>query len=81
MPGMQHGGLWAKFRSVPIRGRVLFKHPPRVGADVQPAEALPRDESFNDSERSRSLSLDACRVTEGNTHSNTLVVVVVCCYH
>lgn len=67
MPGMQHGGLWAKFGSVPIRGRVLFKHPPGVGADIQPAEALARDESVNDSERSRSLSQDACGVTE-KTH-------------
>lgn len=42
VPGMQHGGLWAKFRSVTIRGRVLFKHPPGDGADIQPAEVLPQ---------------------------------------
>lgn len=73
VPGMQHGGLWAKFRSVTIRGRVLFKHPPGDGADIQPAEALPQMRASMTQKRSRSLSLDACGVTEGNTHSNTLV--------
>lgn len=81
MPGMQHGGLWAKFMLVPIRGRALFKHPLGVGADIQPAEALPQMRASMIQKRSRSLSLDAYGVTEGNTHSNTLVVVVVCCYY
>lgn len=47
---MQRRGLWAKFRSGSYQRRVLFKHPLGVGADIQPAEALPQEESFNDSE-------------------------------